>query len=178
MNSSGLRKTYTTEEMASLGPAVNSLHSSLALLNSSISILDEGVNDFPRLCKVLQTQQHFVLLPEPVLRDAQQSLLEEITPAITQLLSTAEAHIEQMARREQSLRARYELLQGRLGRRQSTLEGGQKHTIELPMTDSKMLELNRLKQKKERLHYAVQTLEWQSKQRERELRRSMHVPKD
>lgn len=34
---------------------VASLRSSMQLLDSSISILDSGVNDFPRLAKVLQT---------------------------------------------------------------------------------------------------------------------------
>ena len=45
-------------------------------------------------------------------------------------------------------------------------------------TDAKMLELKRLRQKKERLQYAVERLELQSKQRERELRKSMAVVKD
>ena len=89
-------------------PAVASMRSSLALLDSSISILDEGVSDFPRLCKVLQTQQHFELVPEPTLRDAQQSLVDEIAPAISQLLSTSENYINQLGRKEESLQAKSE----------------------------------------------------------------------
>jgi len=38
-----------------LSSCVSSLRSSNQLLSSSISILDSGVNDFPRLSKVLQT---------------------------------------------------------------------------------------------------------------------------
>ena len=38
-----------------LSGCVNSLQSSISLLGSSIAILDSGVNDFPRLSKVLQT---------------------------------------------------------------------------------------------------------------------------
>ena len=172
--------------MASLGPAVSSLRSSLSLLQSSISILDEGVSDFPRLCKVLQTQQHFELLPEPTLQEAQQSLLDEITPAIGQLLSTAESYVGQLGRKEESLKARYELLEGRLShdKRNSNL-GGNKTAAKRGAirpgsgwTDAKMLELKRLRQKKERLQYAVERLELQSKQRERELRKSMAVVKD
>lgn len=34
---------------------VASLRNSMQLLDSSINILDDGVNDFPRLAKVLQT---------------------------------------------------------------------------------------------------------------------------
>lgn len=38
-----------------LADCVSSLRSSNHLLSNSISILDSGVNDFPRLAKVLQT---------------------------------------------------------------------------------------------------------------------------
>lgn len=40
---------------ASLSSSVSSLQSSLNLLESATDILDAGVSDFPRLCKVLQT---------------------------------------------------------------------------------------------------------------------------
>ncbi|OAP57472.1 hypothetical protein AYL99_08210 [Fonsecaea erecta] len=173
--------------MATLGPAVSSLRSSISLLESSISILDEGVSDFPRLCKVLQTQQHFELLPEPTLREAQQSLVDEIVPAINQLLSTAENYINQLGRREESLKARSELLEGRLNssRRRTSSFGGNNgvrsfHNTKsgqsaAPLTDAKVLEMKRLQQKKERLQYAIERLELQSKQRERELRKSMAI---
>jgi|SRR5271154_593933 len=172
--------------MASLAPAVSSLRASLSLLSSSISILDEGVSDFPRLCKVLQTQQHFELLPEPTLREAQQSVLDEITPAISQLLSAAENYVVQLRRKEENLKARYELLEGRLshGKRDSSLGGTTqplRNTIgNRPggLSDAKLLEMKRLHQKKERLQYAVERLELQSKQRERELRKSMAIVKN
>jgi DASH complex subunit SPC19 len=170
--------------MATLGPAVSSLSSSLRLLQSSISILDDGVSDFPRLCRVLSTQQHFELLPEPQLRDAQQSLVDEIAPAINQLLSTAENYVNQQARKEESLKARYELLEGRLGQGQrgssfggaekkgNTNGGGQ------ALSEERMKEFKRLQQKKERLQFAIDRLELQSKQRERELRKSMAIVRD
>lgn len=174
--------------MASLGPAVSSLRSSLLLLESSISILDEGVSDFPRLCKVLQTQQHFELLAEPTLREAQQSLVDEIVPAIHQLVSTAERHIDQLARKEESLKARSELLKGRLNnsRRNSSFGGGDsvqpsrmsESTSSAVLSDTKVLEMKRLQQKKERLQYAIERLELQGKQRERELRKSMALVSD
>ncbi|EXJ85596.1 hypothetical protein A1O1_05962 [Capronia coronata CBS 617.96] len=172
--------------MASLGPAVSSLRSSLSLLESSISILDEGVSDFPRLCKVLQTQQHFELLPEPTLREAQQSLVDEIVPAIDQLLSIAENHVNQLARREAGLKARSELLEGRLNnnRRNSSFGGDIRpfqnttSTQAAGLADSKVLEMKRLQQKKERLQYAIERLELQSKQRERELRKSMAIVRE
>ena len=176
--------------MSSLGPSVTSLQSSLSLLESSINLLDTGVSDFPRLRKVLTTDQHFELLPEPTLRAAQQSILDEITPAISGLLGTAEAHIAQLYRREESLRARSDLLEGRLEndrkRRQSSLGGRRPpargiHSLGaggMEENVTKALELKRLRQKKDRLQYTVGRLELQSKQGERELRKSMAAAKD
>jgi DASH complex subunit SPC19 len=180
------QQLQSTLDMASLGPAVSSLQSSLSLLESSISILDEGVSDFPRLCKVLQTQQHFELLAEPTLREAQQSLVDEIVPAIHQLVSTAERHIDQLARKEESLKARSELLKGRLNssRGDSSFDGSvppsrtAESTSSASLSDTKLLEMKRLQQKKERLQYAIERLELQGKQRERELRKSMAFVSD
>lgn len=56
---------YLIEMAASLSSSVSSLQSSLQLLDSSITSLDSGVNDFPRLTKVLQTTR--VRVPQPTL---------------------------------------------------------------------------------------------------------------
>ena len=136
------------------------------------------------MCKVLSTQSHFELLSEPTLRAAQQSLLDEITPAISQLLNTAENHVNQLERREEGLRAKSELLEVRLGnseRKRSSSFGNAGAGKFKPGVggDAKMVEeMKRLRLKKERLQYAVERLEMQSKQRERELRKSMAVVKD
>lgn len=176
--------------MSSLRPSVGSLRSSLSLLEASINLLDTGVSDFPRLSKVLIMQQHFELLPEPTLRAAQQSILDEITPAISGLLGTAEAHIAQLGRREESLRARSELLEGRLEtdrrQRNSSLGGTQApdrgiHSLAdggKEANETRASKLKRLRQKKDRLQYTVSRLELQCKQRERELRKSMAAVKD
>lgn len=170
--------------MAALGPAVSSLQASLALLESSISILHEGVSDFPRLSKVLQTQQHFELVPEARLQAAQQALANEIAPAVEQLLSTAEAYVNQLGRKEQSLKARSELLEGRLAsNKQAVAVASGKSQFAHPrrastMGDNKPLQLKRLQQKKDQLQYAIERLEMQYKQKERELRRSMAFVRD
>lgn len=161
-----------------LSSSVSSLRSSLQLLDSSINILDEGVNDFPRLAKVLQTTRHFELLPEPTLREAQQAILDEIVPSIEHLLSVASNHIDRLARREEALRAKCELQEGRLSstesRPHSSQSGNARDRRAAAQGDAnKAAELRRLRQKKERLKYAVETLELQSRQRERELRKSM-----
>ena len=166
--------------MSTLGPAVNSLSSSLQLLTSATNILDAGVADFPRLTHVLSTQQHFELLPEPQLRAAQQSLVDEIAPAISQLLSTAEKYVDEMGRREEGLKARYELLTGRLEgrRRQSSLGSAPVKEDDAEVARGRAVEMKLLRQKKERLQYAIERLELQTKQRERELRKSMAVVRD
>ncbi|KAE8147544.1 putative mitotic spindle biogenesis protein Spc19 [Aspergillus avenaceus] len=162
---------------ASLSNSVTSLSSSLQILDSSISTLDDGVNDFPRLCKVLQTTRHFELLPEPTVHEAQQSLLDEITPSIAHLLTLSQNYVEKLSRREQALRAKAELQEGRM----SSNESRQKPSRGISTfgdrqkggSASRAADLRRLIQKKERLKYAVERLELQSTQRERQLRKSM-----
>ncbi|KAF9891727.1 hypothetical protein FE257_003208 [Aspergillus nanangensis] len=161
-----------------LSSSVASLQSSLHLLDSSISTLDSGINDFPRLCKVLNTARHFELLPEPTLREAQQSLLDEITPSIAHLLSLASNHVEKLSRREEGLRAKCELQEGRLysnETRDSSSRGSRSVSSQGQRGSSagRATELRRLVQKKERLQYAVERLELQRGQRERQLRKSM-----
>ncbi|KAF7160000.1 hypothetical protein CNMCM5623_005546 [Aspergillus felis] len=163
---------------ASLQASVDSLQSSLQTIDSSISTLDSAVSDFPRLCKVLQSTRHFELLPEPTLREAQQSLLDEITPSIAHLLSLASNHVEKLSRREQALKAKCELQEGRLhssDNRQSSSRGlGVMRDRQRPDGSSavaKAAEYRRLVQKKERLKYTVERLELQSQQRERQLRK-------
>ncbi|EPS30466.1 hypothetical protein POX_b02526 [Penicillium oxalicum] len=175
---------------SSLASSVTSLQSSLQLLDNSINTLDSGVNDFPRLCKVLQTTRHFELLPEPTLREAQQSLLDEIKPSIAHLLSISSNHVEKLARREQSLKAQCDLQEGRLSSKsESKYSAARSHaqgggaarsrlapsgsTASSSNTATRALELRRLVQKKERLKYVVDRLELQSRQRERQLRKSM-----
>lgn len=164
--------------MATLGPAISSLRASLTLLDSSITILDEGVSDFPRLRKVLQTQRHFELLPETTLKAAQQSLAEEISPAIEQLLSNAESYVNQLGRREQSLKARYELLEGRLGTGERKETSISSFNMKAPSAGPQALQAKKMQQKKDQLEFAIERLELQAKQKQRDLRKSMAFVKD
>ncbi|MCJ1287913.1 hypothetical protein MMC26_007265 [Xylographa opegraphella] len=174
-----------------LSGCVNSLQSSISLLGSSISILDSGVNDFPRLAKVLQTTRHFELLPESHLQAAQASLLASITPELSSLLKRVENHLDKLARREQALIAKYELQEGRLSSSRSSGVAPQ-HRGRLGKGDGEygseeddgaeeeeleqgreQLRLKQMRQKKERLSYAVERLTLQAQQKERQLRMSM-----
>jgi DASH complex subunit SPC19 len=182
---------------------VGSLRNSMQLLDSSINILAEGVNDFPRLSKVLQTtrvsflyntagtsyqsincvQQHFELISESDLQTAQTALLSEIRPEVDNLLKRVENYLDKLERREQSLIAKCDLNDGRLGRDSTGAAGArlgssaaQRSAAGKAMSAQQELRYKQLKQRKDRLSYAVETLELQAKQRERQLRMSMAAP--
>jgi DASH complex subunit SPC19 len=98
----------------------------------------------------------------------------------------ASNHVERLSRREEGLKAKCDLQEGRLsskseGRSSATRNQNKSTTSARGQlagagnAASKAAELRRLVQKKERLKYAVDRLELQSKQRERQLRKSMAV---
>lgn len=131
--------------------------------------------------------QHFELIPEQSLQTAQSSLLNEISPEVNNLLTRVSTYLDKLERREQSLVAKYELQQGRLDMQQRTpttsrptsrargksLGGG---GGSLGMAEQ--LKMKQLKQKKDRLQFAIDRLQLQAGQRERQLRKSMAVPQD
>ncbi|KAL8637273.1 MAG: hypothetical protein Q9228_005441 [Teloschistes exilis] len=162
-----------------LADCVSSLRSSNHLLSNSISILDSGVNDFPRLAKVLQTTKHFELLPSSALSAAQTRLLSSLTPEFNNLLARVETHLDRLERREQNLIARCELLEGRLSMSGEDAEafgkraGGRKSIAAEGDGSREALRLKQLRAKKERLGYAVERLGLQAQQKERQLRLSV-----
>jgi DASH complex subunit SPC19 len=170
----------------------------MQLLDSSISILDSGTSDFPRLARVLQatrvgtislffnshyksstdTMQHFELVSEPELQNAQSALLSEIQPEVESMLDRVAVYLDKLQRREESLIAKCELQEGRLSSRhpqqqyhpRNTAHSSSSHAAVNPMEELKQ---QQLRQKKDRLSYAVGRLELQANQRERQLRKSM-----
>ncbi|KAI4264458.1 MAG: hypothetical protein L6R42_000450 [Xanthoria sp. 1 TBL-2021] len=163
-----------------LADCVSSLRSSNHLLGNSISILDSGVNDFPRLAKVLQTTKHFELLPSSALSAAQSHLLSSLVPEFNNLLSRVETHLDRLERREQALIARCELLDGRLsmsgedGEAMRKAAGlGRKSLAGEGDGSREALRLKQLRAKKERLGYTVERLGLQAQQKERQLRLSV-----
>ncbi|KAK0951528.1 DASH complex subunit spc19 [Friedmanniomyces endolithicus] len=161
----------------------------MQLLDSSIAILDTGVGDYPRLAKVLQTTRHFELVSSHDLTTAQATLLSEIQPEVTALLSRVETHLDKLERREKSLIAKAELQEGRLsrtsagrtsssgarrsaGERSSTANGSVAATTTTTgLSALEEMKLQQLRQKKDRLGSAVSRLELQAGQRERQLRK-------
>ena len=128
--------------------------------------------------------QHFELLPESALVESQSSLLASLTPELNSLLNRVETHLDKLARREQSLIAKCELQEGRLSssRASGGVVGRQskegKKMVDDDVGDGveqgrEQLRLKQMRQKKERLSYAVDRLTLQAQQRERQLRMSM-----
>ncbi|KZL85958.1 mitotic spindle biogenesis protein [Colletotrichum incanum] len=165
---------------------VTSLRSSLNFLQSSVTALDAGVSDFPRLSSVLRPTRHFELIPQPTLAAAEASLRDEIGPQIALLLDRAEAQIARRERRIETLQARCELLQGRLaqpegddgyggaakkgkGRGIGGGGGGKKKAL----GGESALRARAVRQRREGLEYSVERLELEVLTKERELRKRL-----
>ena len=157
-----------------------SLQNSNRLLESTISILDSGVHDFPRIKKILQctrvgpfpplypydeliyeSNQHFELISEPTLYAAQSALADEIVPEVEHLLRRVEQHLAKMERREKALIAKSELQEGRLHQKPSLpssrqgIRSGRRGDV----ADAEKMKI--LRSKKERLAHAVERLSLQ-----------------
>lgn len=128
------------------------------------------------------TPQHFELISEPDLHAAQSALLSEIRPEVENLLTRVANYLDKLERREQSLIAKHDLNDGRLGRDSSSGESafaaksGEGRSAGRAMSAVQEVKYKQLRAKKQRLSYAVETLEMQAKQRERQLRMSMAAP--
>jgi DASH complex subunit SPC19 len=136
---------------------------------------------------ILTNLQHFELISEPDLQSAQSALLSEIRPEVDSLLLRVSNYLDKLERREQSLIAKCDLNEGRLSRdstggsafrpnsrsSQRKVGGNNGGTA---MTALQEMKYKQLRAKKQRLSYAVETLELQAKQRERQLRMSMAAP--
>ena len=124
---------------------------------------------------------------------AQEQVRGEIEPEVARLLDRVEGHLDRLARREDALIARTELLQGRIGDGSARVgssapgkrrgmgmgkgKGIEKANVpasaETPRDHRIEERLRALRQKKERLAFAVERLSLQAGQRERQLRKSM-----
>ncbi|KAH6628890.1 Spc19-domain-containing protein, partial [Chaetomium tenue] len=168
---------------------VSSLRTSLSFLESSVTTLGTGVQDFPRLTSVLKTVRHYELIPQPTLAAAEASLRDEIGPFVALLLDRADKHLERQARRIETLKARAELNAGRLSRYPVEGEGVKKEGPQLggggggsrgklggsgksrqTLDGGAGLRAKVVRQRKEALQYSVERLELEVLQKERELR--------
>ncbi|CAJ2504176.1 Uu.00g115700.m01.CDS01 [Anthostomella pinea] len=175
--------TTTSGNTSSYSDCVTALRTSLSFLESSVSTLGNGVSDFPRLVNVLKTVRHYELIPQPTLAAAEASLRDEIGPATALLLDRADAHIDRVERRIDSLKARSELQQGRLQQDSSIStyskgKGNAKNMKEnvkpgRSLEGSAKLRARVVRQRREALQYSVERLELEVLQKERELRKRL-----
>ena len=134
--------------------------------------------------------KHFDLLPSSALSEAQSALLASLTPEVEGLLKTIDQAIEKLARREQSLIARSDLLEGRLSgypsntagatsrRSRSSSIAGKSKPVDgegekRMLSERELMKFKALRARKERLQFAVERLGLQAGQRERQLRKSV-----
>ncbi|KAI1823756.1 DASH complex subunit Spc19 [Xylaria intraflava] len=168
---------------ASYADCVTVLRTSLSYLDSSVTTLENGIADFPRLINVLKAARHYELIPQTTLQTAESSLRSELSPAITTLLDRADTHIARLDRRTESLKARAELQQGRLENARSAkpkptpAAAASKSTAGAGAgARSQDHRARALRQRREALQYSVERLELEALQRERELRKRLDVP--
>lgn len=86
-----------------------------------------------------------------------------------------ESHLDRLERREQALIARCSLLEGRLSHGEDGGEFGEMNNNKNSASEGarEALRLKQMRQKKERLVYAVERLQMQAKQKARQLRLSV-----
>ncbi|TLS21991.1 uncharacterized protein PpBr36_09528 [Pyricularia pennisetigena] len=175
----------TSQTLQTYGDCVSSLRTSLSFLESSVQTLDSGVADFPRLCNVLKSVRHYELIPATTLSAAEASLRSEIGPFVSLLLDRAEGHLDRQARRIETLKARAELQAGRLSSTSSRPAGDDEAAAarrkpsggragsaagRRKLQGGAALRAKMLTQRKEALQYAVDRLEMEVAQKEKELR--------
>ncbi|BFZ64598.1 DASH complex subunit spc19 [Saitoella coloradoensis] len=160
----------------SLESCISSLRSSVDLLSISISTLDTGINDFPRIAHLLSSTRHFELLPEPKVTAALQSLETEVGPQVQELLRRAEGSVNRLERREYALRSKMDLQEVRLQQKPPVKPRATvRPVVRTTATASRELEdrMRSLKARKERLAYSVERLELEQERKERQVRMSM-----
>jgi DASH complex subunit SPC19 len=156
---------------------VAAMRQSLAHLDTTVTVLDAGVADLPRVGGVLAAVRHYELIPQPTLQAAEASLRDEIGPSIVLLLDRAERQLDRLARRVDTLKARSELQAGRLASTSSsaaaattTTTGGVKRKAgnRLARADEARFKARALRARKDALLYSIQRLELEALQKERE----------
>lgn len=154
----------------SLAGCVASLSACCSILESSLSTLDQGISDFPRLIHVLQNTRHFELLPESVVLGAQNDLRDEIKPQREELLTRAQKALNQLERREYSLRSKKELQEVRLQQkplkpRMTPRSIATTQATTSAETQERADRLRQLRSKKERLAYSLKRLQMEEQGR-------------
>lgn len=147
--------------MSQLNGCINSLETSIELLNSSIDSLSKATRSFPQLSTVLKAERIFALVPEGDITLTQSALQKNIEPQIISLLTKIETEIVKLERRRDWLVKRVDLQQLRL----ENASARYSYADQTPVSGSKdeMSKLKLLQNRKERLKYSLSRLNLQDK---------------
>lgn len=69
-------------------------------------LLRSGTKDLPRMTKVLENEKVFLLVTESTVRRYQRNLVDDIEPAVGELIAKAEQGLSALEKREASLQAK------------------------------------------------------------------------
>ncbi|KAG7575485.1 hypothetical protein FFLO_00304 [Filobasidium floriforme] len=99
-----------TDNLYHLEECVKAAEQCVQTQDRAISQLATGIRDLPRLTAILHNERHFLLLPEPLLRQYKGELAEDLSPQIDTLIDRAEKAISRHEKRAGDLRQTLELV--------------------------------------------------------------------
>jgi DASH complex subunit SPC19 len=112
-----------------------------------------GTQDLVRMTRILESQRVFTLVGESTVKQYKASLIDEVEPAINELISLADAGLKELLKKETQLKARVEAYQSR--RAGARPEEGK--TMAAQKLEQRRL--NGLVKQKERLENEIKELE-------------------
>ncbi|KAJ9098283.1 hypothetical protein QFC21_004612 [Naganishia friedmannii] len=99
-----------TDYLSFLGSCVAATESSVDTIERSITNLEPGVTDLPRLTKVLANEHLYLLLPDPLLQEYKIELADSLVPQINTLVERAEEVIQRDEKKMKSLEERLAII--------------------------------------------------------------------
>ncbi|KAF5376177.1 hypothetical protein D9757_009335 [Collybiopsis confluens] len=77
------------------------------------NLLREGTQDLPRMTRILENQLVFALAPSSTLEKYKKDLIDEVEPAVMELVDKAQAGLQMVEKREKALEIKLEAAQNR-----------------------------------------------------------------
>ncbi|ODV97953.1 hypothetical protein PACTADRAFT_31367 [Pachysolen tannophilus NRRL Y-2460] len=153
---------------------IKSLAISNGIMDSSLELLSNSTDDFPRLCKILKQNKVFTTVPELDIKIATKNLNKNLMPQINSLIIKIEAELVKLEKNKQKLLDKCELQQTRLenfnkihnnlsNKENFILNNDEMNSSEEDIigTEEELQKLKFLKGKKERLKYSLSRLNLQ-----------------
>ncbi|KAF7432786.1 hypothetical protein PC9H_004729 [Pleurotus ostreatus] len=98
---------------AALAECVMALEDCCEETYESEKLVRDGTRDLPRMSRVLDNERVFLLVDEGTIRRYKADLIDEVEPAINELIERAEQGLERMQKKESVLEAKLEAVQTR-----------------------------------------------------------------